>query len=198
MRRVSRHLLLGGALVVAHLVGVAGAGPPVAEFDVIWNGVLSSSQVPAGDSEWQWLRGRGVATIVNLDDQMFDVGRHGFESFLWIPLGPDAGPREVEAHRFLKFVQLRDNQPAHISSAARDGRALMVALLRYAVDGWSSEQALAEGRRLNGGAALAPPHATWLRGWAARHQPGSHRLRPRPALGSGGDSILSTGGLAGL
>jgi hypothetical protein len=189
MRRVSRHLLLAGVLVAAYLVGVTAAEAPVAEFAVIWDGVLSSSRVPADDSQWQSLRRAGVTTIVNLDDRMFDVGRHGFEGFLWIPLGPDAGPREVEAARFLKFVQLPDNQPAHISSAARESRAIVVALLRYAIDGWSKEQAFAEGQRFNGAAPLSPPRATWLEGWAARHQPGSHRLRAKPTLGSAGHSI---------
>jgi hypothetical protein len=180
MVRLRRLLLLRCALVLASLIGVAApaasvAGAPAAEFHVIWDGLLATSQVPADDSQWQGLRGNGVNTIVSLDDRMVDVGRYGFESFLWVPLGARAVPTEREAERFLKFIQRRDNQPVHISSAARDGRATMVALLRYAIDGWTMEHALADGQRLNGGAALSPQHVTWLRAWAASHPPGSHR-----------------------
>jgi hypothetical protein len=153
------------------------AGTPVAEFEVIWTGGLSTSQAPADDGQRQWLRGNGVTTIVNLDDRMFDVGRHGFESFLWVPLQPAAAPTDAEAERFLRFIQLRDNQPAHILSGARDARGIMVALLRYAIDGWSLADALAEGQRLNGGTALSLQQVQWLEGWAATRPPGSHRRR---------------------
>jgi hypothetical protein len=52
----------------------------------------------------------------------------------------------------------------------------MVALVRYAIDGWAIQRALAEGQRLNGGAPLAREQVEWLLGWAGRHLPGSHRL----------------------
>lgn len=151
-------------------------GTPVAEFEVIWGGRLSTSPVPADDSQWRWLRGQGVNTIVNLDGVMFDFGQYAFESFLWMPLGAGEPPTEEGARRLLRFVQQCDNQPAHISGAARDARAAMVTLVRYAIDGWSIEAALAEGRRLNGGAALSPQQVTWLLDWAATHPPGSDRL----------------------
>jgi hypothetical protein len=158
---------------------------PVAEYEVIWDGRLSSSRVPADDRQWRWLRGQGVNTIVNLDGAMADLGEHGFESFLWVPLGAGAAPTDGEATRLLKFIQLRDHQPAHISSATRDGRATMVALLRYAIDGWAIERALAEGQRVNGGAALSRRQVAWLLRWAGSHRPGSHRLGMGSTQGSG-------------
>jgi hypothetical protein len=51
----------------------------------------------------------------------------------------------------------------------------MVALVRYAIDGWTLDRALAEGRRLNGDADLSSQQVEWLLGWATRHPPGSHR-----------------------
>jgi hypothetical protein len=158
------------AVVTAQL-----AEPPVAGLEDVWAGRLSVSQAPADDTQWQSLRVRGVNTIINLDEVMFDVGRYGFESFLWVQLGAGAPPTEAEAERFLKFIQDLDNQPAHISSATSDRRAIMVALVRYAVDGWALDRALAEGRRLNGDADLSPEHVAWLMGWAARYPAGSHR-----------------------
>jgi hypothetical protein len=53
---------------------------------------------------------------------------------------------------------------------------MLIALLRYAFDAWTIEDALAEGQRLNGGAPLSPERVTWLLGWAAAHSPGSERL----------------------
>jgi hypothetical protein len=182
-----RHRRLGGLLVFVPIIAVAapavawaqGAGTPVAEFEVIWDGLLSTSQVPADDSQWLWLRDRGVNTIVNLDGAMFDIGRYGFESFLWVAVPSATAPTPLKAERFLRFIQQPENHPAHISGRLRDSRATMVALLRYAVSGWSLESALVEGQRLNLGALLSPQQAQWLRGWAAAHPPGSHR-RPRP------------------
>lgn len=151
------------------------AGTPIADFQVIWDNLFSISGVPLDDSQWRWLRGQDVNTVVNLDDGMYDFAQFGFESFLWLPLGADGAPTDVEAEDFLEFIQDSDNQPAHISSAAGDRKATMVALLRFAIDGWSLESALAEAQRLNQGAALSPGQIQWLLGWAATHLPGSHR-----------------------
>jgi hypothetical protein len=191
MVRYRRHRWFGGLLVSVALVAVAGPAvlaqvaeqasesQPVPEFQVVWAGQLSTSQMPADDSQQLWLRGRGINTIINLDDAMFDVGRYGFESFLWVALPAGTVPTQVQAERFLRFIQQPDNQPAHISGTLRESRAAMVALLRYAVDGVSLENALAEGQRLNLGAALSLQRAEWLRRWATTRPPGSHR-RPRP------------------
>jgi len=169
-------------------VTAAGAptldGSPVAGFDVIWAGRLSTSAAPADASQWWWLRGQGVNTIVNLDALMYDFAQYGFESFLWMPVGAGEAPADEGVQSFLKFIQLCDNKPAHISGGARDGRATLVALLRYAIDAWTIEAALAEGQRLNGDAPLSPKQVMWLLGWTASHLPGSERL----------DSCLLIGG----
>jgi hypothetical protein len=152
------------------------ATPPV-DFHVIREGRLSSSLAPANDRQWRWLRGQGVNTIVHLDGAMVDFAQFGFESFLWVPLRAGEPPTEEEAERFLRFIQLGENQPAHLSGAAADTRGVMVALARYAIDGWPMEAALAEGRRLRGvGLSLSTPQVQWLLRWAADHAPGSHRL----------------------
>ena len=177
----ARRRRVGGLLVFVALILVAapaagqGAGVPAAEFEVIWTGLLSTSQAPADDSQQLWLRGRGVDTVVILDDAMIDVGRYGFDSFLWVPLGTGTVPTVVQAERFLTFIQQPDNQPAHISGSLRAARALLVALLRYAVDGWSLDDALREAQRINLGSPLPPQMSAWLRAWAVPHPPGSYR-----------------------
>jgi hypothetical protein len=164
---------------------MAAAAPPsapvaetsVSDFEVIRDGQLSTSQAPASDSQWRWLRGRGVNTIVHLDSAMLDFAQFGFDSFLWLPLRAGEPPTDQEAEAFLNFLQQSDNRPAHLSGSAADGRAVLVALARYAIDGWSIDAALAEGRRINGGTglALSTPQVAWLLAWAAAHPPGSYR-----------------------
>jgi hypothetical protein len=107
---------------------------------------------------------------------MFDFARYGFDSFLWMPVTGGKAPSDKEARTFLKFIQSCDNQPAHMSGGTRSARALLLALLRYAVDGWTMQDALREGQRLNRGAPLSSEQVTWLLGWAASHSPGSERL----------------------
>ena len=157
-------------------VAVADEGTPIADFEPIWAGRLWTSTVPRDDGQWRWLRRRDVTTIVNLDQNTYDLKRFAFDSFLWVPVGAGAVPADAEAQRFLKFIQVRDNQPAHISSGTSDRRALMVGLLRYAIDGWTMDRALTEAQRLNQGVPLAAGQVQWLQDWAARNAPGSHRL----------------------
>jgi hypothetical protein len=161
-------------------------GTPIADFEVIWDGRLSTSTAPRDLSQGRWLRGQGVNAIVNLDDRMWDYAQFGFEGFLWAALGSDSVPTDLEAVGFLEFIQVRDNQPAHISSARSDRRALMVALLRYAIDGWSIDSALAEATRLNNGVPLSLGQVQWLLNWAATHLPGSSSVSSRST-----DSTLS-------
>ncbi len=166
-----------GSVTAANAAGTSLLdGTPVGGFGLIWPGRLATSDRPATAGQWQWLRGQGVNTIVNLDAVMYDVVQYGFESFLWMPVGAGQTPTGEEAASFLNFVQSCDNGPAHISGGASDVRATLVALLRYAVDGWPTEAAIAEGQRLNGGTPLTQDQVTWLLGWAATHSPGSDRL----------------------
>jgi hypothetical protein len=147
----------------------------VVDFEVIWDGQLSTSRTPAHASQWQWLRARGVTSIVNLDDRVLDVGQYGFETFLWVPPAAAGVPALEDAERFLAFIQLTDNQPVHMVSLHRNRRATMVELLRYAIQGWTIEQALAEAERPDGGPGLTPHQLEWLLDWARSHPPGSHR-----------------------
>jgi hypothetical protein len=157
-------------------------GTPVPGFDIIWAERLSTSETPANDSEWWWLRQKRVNTIVNLDAVPYDFARYGFDSFLWTPLEAGQAPTDAAARKFLKFVQSCDNEPAHISGGARNDRATLVALLRYAVDARPIARAISEAQRSNGGAPLSPEQIKWLLRWAAKHAPGSERLNSCRAL----------------
>ena len=151
-------------------------GTPVANYGVIWDGRLSRSATPNDVAQWRWLRAQGVNTIVTLDPQRMNFGSFGFENFLWIPLDEGAPPTDIQAARFLKFVQDPDNKLVHLQSAGGSNRiATLRALLSYAIDGQTLEAALAEARLINEDNELSPAQVTWLRNWAANRAPGSQR-----------------------
>lgn len=151
---------------------------PVTRYGVIWDGKLSRSGMPKDENGWKWLRDQGVNTVVNFrQDNDVDYGKYGIESFLWIPLNGGRMPSDAEAEKFLRFIQDADNSPVHIQCAeGKDRTGMMAALARYAVDGWPMDEALGEAGLYRRGEDLSPERIKWLRDWAAKHRPGSHRL----------------------
>jgi rhodanese/phosphatase family protein len=106
---------------------------------------------------------------------------HGarFEHTLWLPITKKNLPTDRDAEEFLAFVRDSRHWPVHIyCEKGRDRSGFMAALVRYAIDGWSLDRALAEARTYRDGKDLAPNYVAWLRRWAAGHTPGSHRLEP--------------------
>jgi hypothetical protein len=152
---------------------------PVDNFGVIWEGKITRSGKPDDDAGWEWLRKRGVVKIVNFrkDNQDVDYDKFGL-GCLWMPLSGGESPTDEKAVEFLTYVQQPENQPVHIMCAeGKDRTGTMSALIRYSIDGWSIDEALAEAARYRKGEALSPERTEWLRGWAKRNAPGSYRLQ---------------------
>jgi hypothetical protein len=159
-----------------------GEAPPpsIPSYGVIWEGRLTRSGAPRDEAGWTWLRNRGVRSVVNFrmlpaDEQAFERAR--FEHYLSVPFEGKGPATDAEAETFLAFVRDQNHWPVHIH--CKEGKyrtGLMAALVRYAIDGWSIDEALAEARRYTGGKDLSAPGVAWLRRWAAHHKPGSHAL----------------------
>lgn len=149
-------------------------------FGVVWEHKLTRSGLPDSDSGWVWLHSQGVHSIVTfLEEHDVDYAGFGFANVLQIPLSSDTYPTEGQAQRFLAFIQDPARQPVHIHcKAGRDRTGMMAALARYAVDSWPLTDALTEARRYRGGKDLEAARIGWLRAWAAKHPPGSARVRP--------------------
>lgn len=158
---------------------------PVENFGIIWDGKVTRSGKPDDDNGWMWLRRKGVATVVNLrkDNTDVDYKKYGFDSFLWIPLSGGESPTDEKAEMFLRFIQHPDNQPVHIMCAeGKDRTGTMSALIRYSIDGWTMDEAIAEASLYRRGEELSPKRVEWLRAWAEKHPPASFRRPARATL----------------
>ena len=145
-------------------------------------GVLSRSGQPL-PSEFSWLRDRGWRSVVNLrtDGERGEIGDdakltgfrdHGL-TYLHLPLTDGQPPANEQAEQFLAFVTDPRNQPVHVHCRGGIGRTgTMIALYRYAVQGWPMDAAVKESRAFRGGVSDA--QRTWLEEWADTHAPGSH------------------------
>lgn len=66
-----------------------------------------------------------------------DYQKVGFEKVLQIPLHGKQVPTEKQTKRFLEFIQDANDWPVDAHCAAeKDRTGMMIALARYAIDGW--------------------------------------------------------------
>jgi protein tyrosine/serine phosphatase len=151
----------------------------VPKYGIVWQGKLTRSGVPKDDDGWKWLRGQGINTIINFRERNdVDYKKFGFDGSLWIPLQGGRKPTDSEVKSFLRWVQDPANQPVHIQCAqGKDRTGMMAALVRYAIEGWSIDEAIAEASLYRRGEPLSVDRIEWLQQWAALHPAGSYRRR---------------------
>lgn len=154
---------------------------PVRNFGAVDQGVLYRSAQPHLLA-LPWLRHYGIASIVNLRETQYDdweqlLATLGFTAYLHLPMDNHRPPTEEEANAFLEFVQDQRHWPVLVHCAAGEGRTgALVALTRYAVDGWPMGRALEEaGRYEHKRLALSDAQRAWLAHWAQTHAAGDHR-----------------------
>ncbi|HBE90016.1 MAG TPA: hypothetical protein DDW41_02295 [Candidatus Andersenbacteria bacterium] len=151
-------------------------------FAVPVTGILSRSGQPL-IGEFEWLAQQGWQGVVNLrvDGERDEVGDDrklpGFSqlgmNYLALPMVDGHPPKEEQAKQFLSFVSNPVNQPVHVHCRGGIGRAgTMVALYRYAVQGWPMDQAIEESRAFKGG--VSNLQEVWLKGWAQENTAGSY------------------------
>lgn len=150
----------------------------VRNYHVVWPGKVMRSGKPYSEDGWTWVHAQGVKSIVTLiRGDKVDYKRFGFENVLQIPLQGQEVPTEEQAKQYLQFIQDPKDWPVDVHCAeGKDRTGMMVALARYAIDGWPMEKALAEAKTYRGGNNLARFRVEWLQKWAAEHKPGSERL----------------------
>ncbi len=151
----------------------------VPKYGIVWQGKLTRSGMPKNDDGWKWLRAQGINSIVNFRARNdVDYKKYGFEDSLWIPMDNGRLPTQAEAESYLAWIQNPANQPVHIQCAeGKDRTGMMAALARYAIEGWSIEDAIRETGLYRKGEPISVERTSWLRQWASKHQSGSHRKK---------------------
>lgn len=179
---------LGGAPAGSHATRVAlwssspfsgpVKGASISKFGVIEEGILYRSAQPTDEEMRQLLR-QGIKSIVSFRKENGDnrdrVLGLGFENYLWLNIEDETVPTDAQAERFLDFVTDSQNWPVLIHCKVGVGRTgTMAALVRYAVDGWSMDEAIKESKIYRDGIDLVPSQLDWLKQWAANHPPACH------------------------
>lgn len=153
------------------------------QYKVVTPGILMRSGLPS-DKQFIRLKKKGVVSIVSLlpanepggkgdVTKLPSFNKLGFR-FLPLPIAGSYPPTQTQAKQFLTFVKNPRNQPVLVFCKAGNARTgTMVALYRYAVEGWTMEKAIRESKRFGGGPSTK--QIAWLRSWAATHAPGSHQ-----------------------
>lgn len=179
-------LAAGAFLVLSGALATWGISPlsrkhakdgEVRNYHAVWPGKLMRSGKPYSDDGWTWVHQQGVKSIVTLiRGDNVDYKKYGFENVLHVPLQGQEVPTEEEAKQYLQFIQDPKDWPVDVHCAeGKDRTGMMVALARYAIDGWPMDKALEEAKTYRGGEPLARFRIEWLQKWAATHQPGSER-----------------------
>lgn len=155
------------------------AGAPVANFGMVEEGIVYRSAQPT-EADYRWLLGQGFKSIVSFRREKGDNSQEvlglGFRNYLWLNVEDEREPSDEQAERFLDFVTDPQNWPVLIHCKVGLGRTgTMAALIRYAIDGWSMQDAIMEARLYRGGVDLVPSQLEWLAHWAASHPPACHR-----------------------
>ncbi len=155
------------------------SNPALANFGVINEGIVYRSAQPTEEG-YRWLRSQGFKSVVSFrresGSNRAEVLGRGFRNSLWLDIEDETDPSDQQAERFLAFVNDSNNWPILIHCKIGVGRTgTMAALIRYAIDGWSMEEAMAEAKAYRGGVQLVQPQVDWLARWAANHPPASHR-----------------------
>ena len=150
---------------------------PVRNFGMVEQGILYRSAQPH-QLALPWQRRYGIRSVVNLREVQYDdrgwlLSSLGMHAYLQLPIDDHAAPTDAQALAFLRFVRDQNNWPVLVHCAEGKGRTgTLVALTRYAIDGWTLEQALAEANRYTDKLALSEAQRAWLARWARAHAPG--------------------------
>ncbi|MDR3559485.1 MAG: hypothetical protein P4L62_02520 [Candidatus Pacebacteria bacterium] len=145
-------------------------------------GILSRSGQPT-IADFTWLKANGWKSDVDLridgdhNEVSDDAKIPGFTAlglnYLKIQMLDGAPPTDAQAEQFLAFVTKPENQPAEVHCRGGIGRAgIMVALYRYAVQGWPIDKIMGESKLYQGG--IDAGQQNWLNNYAKTHAPGSY------------------------
>jgi protein-tyrosine phosphatase len=154
------------------------ANPPIQNFGIIEEGIVCRSAQP-NNEEYRFLVTQGFKSVISFRREVGNEEKRilalGYKYYLHLDIEDENQPTNQQAEDFLAFVTNKQHWPIIMHCKVGVGRTgTMAALIRYAVDGWTMEQAMEESLYYRGGIRLVTPQVRWLEDWAATHPPGSH------------------------
>lgn len=154
------------------------AGAPLGQgmtlLAVVSPGVLARAGTP-DEAGFTWLKSHGWKSVVDLrttDDTTYSGFVANHFQYLWLPIGSGLAPTPDQVRTFLCFVVAPANQPVvvHDNSGA-ERVSMLVALYRYAAQGWPMALAVQEEKAY--GDSLNLEQLTFLQAWANQYPPGT-------------------------
>jgi protein tyrosine phosphatase (PTP) superfamily phosphohydrolase (DUF442 family) len=146
LKRAGQEVEVGAAEAVG-VMELAGLRYPVKAYEAqVDSGLYRGSRVD--EAGMASLKQQGIVGIVNLckenNEDAAPAEKLGLKS-LHVPILDNSAPSIAQMQEFIAFAQA--NPPTYVHCEAGEGRTgTAVACYRIAVDGWTADQAIAEGK----------------------------------------------------
>jgi hypothetical protein len=136
----------------AGLVELTGIKFPVKHYEAkVSEGLYRGSRLDGSLNNYLNLKQQGIKAIVDLTAEGTEdekVARDQGFNLLNLKIIDNVPPTTGQMKQFLDFVTKAENQPAYVHCEAGQGRTgVAVACYRMAVQGWTADQAIAEGAK---------------------------------------------------
>jgi hypothetical protein len=175
--------IAGGLASTVGLLELAGVRYPVSSYSAKVSDTLTRGSRIDKPEGYASLKAQGFKGIVDLTAEGTGDAKNapaaGLNT-LNVKIIDNSSPNNAQMKQFLDFATNPANQPAYVHCEAGKGRTgVAVACYRMAVQGWSADQAIADGNKL--GLAL-PNQIDFIREFSADLKAGKIDGYPKPAI----------------
>ena len=156
-------------------IPVIQENPGILNFGVVTEGKIYRSGRLEPDGIELMLQA-GIRTVFDLrkeksDNEIFPMEE--FHTYFHLGIEDHQAPSERQAKALLEIVRRAKYWPVLIHCHGGRGRTgVIVALIRYAIEGWSLKEALEEAKLYRNGVPLNVNDWNFLHIWASKHPPG--------------------------
>ncbi len=172
-----------GAAATIGVAELAGVRYPVSDYEAKVDDHLTRGSRIEDEKGYQTLKAQGFKGIVDLtmegtNDEKF-AAKSGL-NLLNVKILDNTAPTQGQMKQFLDFATDPKNQPCYVHCEAGKGRTgVATACYRMAVQGWSADEAIADGKKH--GLAL-PGQIDFIKDFGAAMKAGQIAGYPKPQL----------------